>query len=39
MKVFGGPRYSLNSLKGGYLGDSIGEYYTAYQGGGSELRL
>ena len=25
--------YSLNSLKGGYIGDSIGHYYKGYYGG------
>ena len=25
--------YSLNSLKGGYMGDYIGDYYRAYKGG------
>ena len=25
--------YSLNSLKGGYIGDCIGHYYRGYQGG------
>ena len=24
--------YSLNSLKGDYIGDSIGNYYRAYKG-------
>ena len=32
--VLGSPRanmsYSLNSLKGGYIGDYIGDYYRAY---------
>ena len=26
-------RYSLNSLKAGYMGDNTGEYYTGYLGG------
>ena len=25
--------HSLNSLKGGYIGDYTGEYYRGYQGG------
>ena len=25
--------YSLNSLKGGYMGDCIGDYYRGYSGG------
>ena len=25
--------YSLNSLKGGYIGDFIGDYYRGYEGG------
>ena len=25
--------YSLNSLKGGYMGDNIGDYYRGYEGG------
>ena len=31
--------YSLNSLKGGYIGYHIGEYYKGYQGGYWEFRL
>ena len=25
--------YSLNSLKGGHIGDHMGDYYRGYQGG------
>ena len=31
--------YSLNSLKGGYIGDYIVDYYRAYEGGYYEFRL
>ena len=30
--------YSLNSLKGGYIGDYIRDYYGGYQGGCQEFR-
>ena len=30
--------YSLNPSKGGYIGDCIGNYYRAYQGGHSCFR-
>ena len=26
-------RYSLNSVKGGHIGDYIGDYYRCYEGG------
>ena len=31
--------YSLNSLKGGYIGDYIGDYYRGHLGGYYEFRL
>ena len=31
--------HNLNSLKGHYIGDHIGDYYRAYSGGYSEFRL
>ena len=31
--------YSLNSLKGVYIGDYIGNYYRGYSGGYQEFRL
>ena len=34
MKSYGSHvSYSLNSFKGGYIGDNIGDYYRGYQGG------
>ena len=38
-RVFSAVRYSLNSLKGGYIGDYIGGYDRAYYGGYQEFRL
>ena len=32
-------RHSLNSLKGGYIMDYVGDYHRGYQGGVLELRL
>ena len=31
--------HSLNSLKGGYIGDDIEDYYRGYEGGYQEFRL